>query len=291
MAKNTSGYRPRDYWESLLGADAGLTGVSDPRHSEVGMQGSYDVVRDNGVELLQAGGVGSLRGSRVLDIGSGSGFWLDTWASLGAEDLTGVELTDVASARLRASHPAVAVVRADVSDPELTIEGDFDFVSAMSVLLHIVDDAAFRRALQNLSRLLREDGVLLVADPVLTRRRTRHPMTATSNSVARPIAEWRSALGDVGLEIMDIRPSTVLQGNPIDVKHRPVLIGLALFWDVYGRAQTALPPRMARGLVSVVARLDRRLTHSTWPAVGAKLVLVRRSAARTAAAHLPGAAS
>jgi SAM-dependent methyltransferase len=279
--KNTPRYRPQDYWESLLGEDAGLTGVSDPRHSELGMQGSYNVVRDNVVELLQARGVGSLRGSRVLDIGSGSGFWLDTWASLGAEDLTGVELTDVASDRLRASHPAVAVVRADVSDPELAIDGEFDFVSAMNVLLHIVDDAAFRQALQNLSRLLREDGVLLVADPVLTRRPTRHPTTAASNSVARTVAEWRSALGEVGLEIVEIRPSTVLQGNPIDVKHRPVLVGLDVLWNVYGRAQTALPPRVARGLVTRVARLDRRLTHTSWPAVGAKLVLVRRTAVAT----------
>jgi SAM-dependent methyltransferase len=243
------------------------------------MQGSYEVVRDNVVDLLLARGVGSLHGSRVLDIGSGSGFWLDTWAALGAEDLTGVELTDVASDRLRASHPSVTVVRADVSDRELDINGDFDFVSAMNVLLHIVDDAAFRRALQNLSRLLREDGVLLVADPVLTRRSTRHPTTAASNSVARTAAEWRSALAEVGLEIVEIRPSTVLQGNPIDVKHRPVLVGLDLLWNAYGRAQTLLPPRAARGLVAGVARLDRRLTHSSWPPVGAKLVLVRRTAA------------
>jgi SAM-dependent methyltransferase len=262
--KKPSRYRPQDYWESLLGDDAGLTGVSDPRHSELGMQGSYDVVRDNVVDLLLAQGVASLRGSRVLDIGSGSGFWLDTWAALGAEGLTGVELTDVASDRLRASHPDVTVVRADVSDPELAIDGDFDFVSAMNVLLHIVDDAAFRQALQNLSRLLREEGVLLVA---------------ASNSVARTVAEWRSALAEVGLEIVEIRPSTVLQGNPIDVKHRPVLVGLDLLWNVYGRAQTALPPRAARGLVSGVASLDRRLTHSSWPPVGAKLVLVRRTPA------------
>jgi SAM-dependent methyltransferase len=277
VAKKTPRYRPQDYWESLLGEDAGLTGVSDPRHSELGMQGSYDVVRDNVVELLEARGAGSLRGRRVLDVGSGSGFWLDTWASLGAEDLTGVELTDVATDRLRARHPPVAVVRADVSDPELSIAGDFDFISAMSVLLHIVDDAAFRRALHHLSRLLREDGLLLVADPVLTRRSSRHPATAASNSVARTAAEWRSALGDVGLEIVDIRPSTVLQGNPIDVKHRPVLVGLDLLWTVYGRAQTALPPRGAHRLVAAVAGLDRRLTHSSWPAVGAKLLLVRHT--------------
>jgi SAM-dependent methyltransferase len=287
VAKKTPRYRPQDYWESLLGEDAGLTGVSDPRHSELGMQGSYDVVRENVVKLLRAHGVGSLRGSRVLDIGSGSGFWLDTWTLLGAEDLTGVELTDVASDRLRASHPAAVVVRADVSDPGLTIDGDFDLVSAMNVLLHIVDEAAFRRALLNLSHLLREDGVLLVADPVLTRRPTRHPTTAASNSVARTVTEWRSALGDVGLEIVDIRPSTVLQGNPIDVKHRPFLIGLDLLWNVYGRAQAALPRRAARRLVSGVARLDRRLTHSSWPAVGAKLVLVRR----TGAIDRPGAVS
>jgi len=47
----------------------------------------------------------------------------------------------------------------------------FDFISAMSVLLHIVDDSRWRRALRNLATVIAPDGHLVVFDPVIVSRR------------------------------------------------------------------------------------------------------------------------
>lgn len=281
-------YEPRKYWESLLDERTGLQGVADPSHAEFALQRGYQAVQENVLRLLTESGLPTLDGVDVLDIGSGSGFWLDMWTLLGARSLTGVELTTVATERLRASHPEVRVVNADISAAGLELAGPYGLISAMNVMLHVVHDEAFRRAINTMSALLRDDGVILVADPILVRRSTRHPAGAADNSVARTLAEWESALSDAGLQITHLRASTVLQGNPIDVKHRLILKALSAAWWMYGRIQAGAPPAVARLVVRAVAAADRRLTRTACPPISAKLAVVRRAGAAGAQSRRRG---
>jgi len=82
-----------------------------------------------------------------------------------------VDLTEVAVERLRMRHPQATFLQADVGEPGLSVGGVFDFFSAMSVLLHIVDDFRWRRALRNLATVIAPDGHLVVFDPVIVSRR------------------------------------------------------------------------------------------------------------------------
>lgn len=270
-------YEPGTYWEGLLSDHSGLVGVADPTHAEFALRESYRVVHRNVLRMLRPEGVSALDGTRVLDVGSGSGFWLDTWQQLGAQRPTALELTEVASERLRQSRADVDVVTGDITRPDLELPGSpYGFISAMSVLLHIVDDDAFHRALRNICRLLSDDGLFLLADPILVRRQSRHPSSPGDNSVARTFAEWQAALDAVGLRIARVQPSTVLQGNPIDVRSPQMLHALNRAWAAYGRLQSRARPRLARALVRTVSHTDAVLTRIPFPAVSAKLAVIRR---------------
>jgi SAM-dependent methyltransferase len=107
---------------------------------------------------------------RHLDIGSGTGHWLDFMRSVYlVSESVGVEITDKMSAFLDRKYsgtPGVRIIRSDVvGDGFATgqLGGSFDIVTAIGVMFHIVDDGRWAKALCNLAAVLKPAGVLLVA--------------------------------------------------------------------------------------------------------------------------------
>jgi ubiquinone/menaquinone biosynthesis C-methylase UbiE len=109
-------------------------------------------------------------GTRVLDVGCGVGRWSRLLAARGAV-VTGVDLspTMVAQAERRAAAAGVADhCRFEVQDlSNLNVGGQFDRVLGVTVLQHILDSAALRRALRAMTAHLAPGGrmILLEAAP------------------------------------------------------------------------------------------------------------------------------
>ena len=166
-----SAYDPIRYWSELLGERYDDTGVAYPALSESFNQALHRALTRETRRVLDRYGLLDRSPSRVLDVGSGSGIWIRFWTEFGARQIVGVDLTEVAVERLRMGHPQATFLPADVGEPGLSVGGMFDFISAMSVLLRIVDDSRWRRALRNLATVLAPDGHLVVFDPVIVSRR------------------------------------------------------------------------------------------------------------------------
>jgi SAM-dependent methyltransferase len=152
----------------------------------------------------------------VLDVGSGTGFYVDRWLATGAR-VTGLDLTDVAVEALARSFPGARFVRADIgSAAGIPLEsGAFDAASAMDVLFHIVDDDAYARAFVNLAAALKPGGWLLWSDNFL-----RHATERVTHQASRPLAESVRCVEAAGFEIVDRVPMFVLMNYPADTTSR-----------------------------------------------------------------------
>lgn len=153
---------------------------------------------------------------RVLDVGSGTGFYVERWRELGAESIMASDLTAAATARLRGLFPGVEVVRLDVSagaPPELI--GRFDAISAMDILFHIVEDTAYRCAFSTLAAMLRRGGLLVISEDFLHGTRSVQP-----HRVSRPLHEVEAAAREAGLEPLLRRPIFFLMNTPHDARSR-----------------------------------------------------------------------
>ena len=62
----------------------------------------------------------NLQRARVLDVGSGTGFHVLLWRELGANEVTGSDLTRVAVERLRSRFPGVRFDQVDISSKSLS---------------------------------------------------------------------------------------------------------------------------------------------------------------------------
>ncbi len=216
---------PRAYWEHRLGADYGLGGVGYIGLGEGFNRWGYRARRHVFLRTMRRL---VAPGARVLDLGSGTGFYLERWRELGVNSIVGSDITEVAARELAARHPRVEVVRFDAGDETLPWkEGSFDAISAMDVLFHIVDDERFRRALHNAGRLLRPGGVLVFSDLFVHAEPWRAPHQAI-----RTLTEIVAAVQAADLAVELRRPMLVLLNAPVDSRSR----ALRVVWATLRRA-------------------------------------------------------
>jgi 2-polyprenyl-3-methyl-5-hydroxy-6-metoxy-1,4-benzoquinol methylase len=203
------------YWEEMHRSNVGFAAVG------FGVLGTpfntwmYRVRRHVLRRAVSRAGI-PVAGASVLDIGTGTGFYVREWQQLGAGDITGVDLSDVAVERLRAEIPEATFFAADVSDPiDEALGSGYDIVSAFDVLFHIVEDTRFGQALDNLGRLTRPGGHLLLSDNFLRGKTLR-----TDHQVSRTRAEIDQGLSAAGFETVVRLPMFVLLNTPVDSQSR-----------------------------------------------------------------------
>lgn len=206
-------FSPREYWEKRLSEKWGLHGVGHLSYGRPYNEWLYRIRKRVFLRKLKELPV-DLVHAEVLDIGSGTGFWLHMWKAVGVHSVVGSDLTQVAVQNLRSENSGTEIVELDVTDEEVVsgIERQFDIISAFDVLFHIVDEKRFASAIANIARLLRPGGYFFFSDCLL-HKRSRH----AAHEVDRTLDEFTRELQTSGLEICSRVPVFVLMNTPIDL--------------------------------------------------------------------------
>jgi SAM-dependent methyltransferase len=214
----------------------------------------------------------------VLDIGCGTGIWIDFWRQRGAAQIVGVDLVDASVQRLRKRYPEFEFIREDVADPDAALPSGMDIVSAMSVLLHITSDERFERGLRNILRCVGEGGTLVLVEPAVVHNWWGPPFSLEANSRTRPLSTYTRILADAGFCIVHLRPASCLLGNVIDTRHAASFRVLERQWELLSFivGQRELVGRVA---ASVLRPLDLVATRLVSGGPSAKVMVVRRSEA------------
>ncbi len=226
-------FSPKAYWEERLTGAYDLQGVG---YASLGLpynQWLYRVrrrvFRATVRPILPAGFPG-----RVLDVGSGTGFYIEQWKSAGLKDITGSDLTETAVARLREKYPGHRFSLLDIGGGEQGFEPrSFDYISAFDVFFHIVDGARYVRAIDNVYALLKPGGWFIWSDNFLRDGRELIAQHQVSRSLDRTTAVLREA----GFAIVARKPMFWLMNAPIDSKSPP----LQRWWRILERLLRAHP--------------------------------------------------
>ena len=220
-AESQASFDAAGYWEDMHRSNVGFAAVG---FGVLGTKFNTWMYRVRRRVLRRAVRRASIqvRGASVLDVGTGTGFYVREWQRLGAADITGIDVSGAAVSRLRGGFPEARFIEADVSDPiPDALAGEFDIVSAFDVLFHIVDDERFGWAIENLSRFTRRGGHLLLSENFLRASTLRH-----RHQVSRAQNEIDHALTAAGFETVLRLPMFVLLNTPVDSESR----AHQLFW-------------------------------------------------------------
>jgi len=210
-----SSFDTRAYWERRLADDWTLRGVGFRRMGSRFNEWAYRRRGERFVALVEEF-VPERSELRVLDVGSGTGFYLDAWTRLGAKDVTGLDLTDAAVDKLRAKFPDLDIHRGDISEGLGDLgPGSFDVVTAMDVMFHIVDLRRFAAALRNVGALLRPGGLFIWSDLFL-----HGPEIIQEHIAIRSLYRIEAMLGNAGFDICGRRPMFFYMNEPRDMSNR-----------------------------------------------------------------------
>jgi SAM-dependent methyltransferase len=262
------------YWDEIYAAGYDESAVGYPTLARSLNRARYDVERRNVVRALRAAGVPPPR--RVLDVGSGTGIWIDFWKQRGAAEIVGVDLTETAVDRLRARWPQHRFARCDIGEADASLPQEMDVVSAMSVLLHITDEDRFEQALRNLMASVAAGGSLVLVEPVVVHRWWGQPFGPQSNSVARRLATYERILREGGFRIVHLRPASCLLINVIDTRHEIPFRLWERYWEWLGRlvGRREWVGALAGG---ILRPLDLALTRVLRHGPSAKVLVARRA--------------
>jgi SAM-dependent methyltransferase len=211
-------YDPGRYWNERLSKDFSLAGAG---HSGVGLsfnRWAYRVRRHVLIRTLRDAGI-EPRGTRILELGFGTGFYLDLWRELGVGHVTGFDITEVAVEAARA-HFGGAGWRFEAGDigaplPLDATRGTCDIATAFDVLFHLVEEKSWEGALDNLAAGLKPGGHALIFDKFQKKE------TAVSHVKRRTLARYEEALTARGFEILSVRPIFFFMNSPTDLSGFP----------------------------------------------------------------------
>lgn len=215
----------------------------------------YRLRRSHFLRLARRHGLGS-PGQRALDVGFGSGFYLGLLNELGVHDVRGVDVSPRAVQRAREAFPTFRFEVCDVSDglpPATVSEGGFDWVLAMDMLYHIVEDELFCAALGHCGRAVRRGGRLLVSDNFPSRR-----APSDAHQAYHTLAEYESVLAPLGFRPREVSPVFFLSNGQVPDG------------GIGGRIMSAYWSFVSRGLGKAI-RMSRHVGEMLGDALGCVL--------------------
>jgi SAM-dependent methyltransferase len=204
-------YENDQYWNQRLEREFSLAGVG---HTGVGLAfngWAYQVRRRVLCRTLRQQGL-NIAGARVLELGFGTGFYLNLWRELGAAHVSGFDITEIAveAARKRFGAAGWNFARADVGAP-LPLNGKagtFDLATAFDVLFHLVEDQNWNGALDNLASALKPGGHALIFD------KYQSVENSLSHVRRRTLKTYCDALAARKLEVLAIHPIFFFMNSP-----------------------------------------------------------------------------
>ncbi|AIC15113.1 class I SAM-dependent DNA methyltransferase [Nitrososphaera viennensis] len=215
----------RGYWEERLAKNFDLSGVG---FSTLGKKYNEWMYRIRRHVLLKTLGkldyhhFGDNNTTKILDIGVGTGFYIDFWkkwcqgkAAVAAVD--GVDITNVAVERMKKKYHDSQFYVADIGENnvlEMFGKKRYDVISAFDVLFHITNDEKYRRAIQNIYALLEPAGIFVLSENFV------HSNLRANFQVNRSKGHIERLLSDTGFQIIERTPMFVLMNAPVNSDSR-----------------------------------------------------------------------
>lgn len=200
MENDGQPFSPGEYWEKRLSDRFDLTGVGFRRKSVAFNKWVYRV-RTELLDAVVRENDWPIDNKSVLDVGCGTGYFIDYWIARQARPITGIDIAKISIENLRREYPNVNLVLADLSDSNLDLDEKYDYVTIFDVLFHIVDDEKFENVPANLSRFCKPGCKVFITDLF-----GKNTFAGVKHCRNRSLALYKAAFEKRGFRLLGMRP-------------------------------------------------------------------------------------
>lgn len=227
-------FNPKQYWDERLDTIKGLEGVGFKKLGQPFNKWAYKVRKHVFLKQVKKLPL-DFKKINVLDIGSGTGFYIQVWKELGAQKITGVDITPTAVKNLKTTFPNQHFFLSDIGDKNFNENKEYetyDLISAMDVLFHIVDDKRFEDSVANISSITKPGGYFVYSDFYLHGEAQRG-----ESQVSRSKEYLMNLFEKNNFELVVFKPFMYYTNKPVDTKNPLIKI----FWFFLENGLYVLP--------------------------------------------------
>lgn len=192
-------YQPKDYWEKRLTAKFSLAGTGHIGFSENYNRYMYKLKRrvlDNAILDYAI----EVQDRKVLDIGCGTGFFVDYYLQKKAHVIVGIDITDISVNFLRERFPSHRFYTVDIGMDAPPVEEGFDIINAFDILYHITNDDEFDKAIININNCGKQGTWVFITDSLI-------PKIGTAIHVKyRKLEDYEKAFVLRGIDVIAVVP-------------------------------------------------------------------------------------
>lgn len=150
--------------------------------------------------------------SDVLDIGSGSGHWIDFYQSLHAREIVGLDVSRASVDHLKKKYAAqdnIRILHGKAVSLLDQLDMRFHIINAIGVMFHIVHDSEWRETIHITSQLLKKQGVLIVGSHfgLFNSLNVQISRKGEINKRLRSRRQWKRTLIQAGFSDVRIYPN------------------------------------------------------------------------------------
>ena len=209
-------FNPNNYWEDRLHKIKGLEGVGFKKLGSSFNKWAYKVRKHVFCKQMFNLNI-NFKESNVLDIGSGTGFYIQTWNEFNVNKITGIDIAPTVVKNLKKTFPKDHFFLSDIGDVDFNKNQQYekyDLISSMDVLFHIVDDKRFEQSIQNISSILKSGGHFIYSDFYLNGETIRG-----ESQVSRSKVYLMDVFEKNGFELVLFKPFMYYTNKPADSKN------------------------------------------------------------------------
>jgi 2-polyprenyl-3-methyl-5-hydroxy-6-metoxy-1,4-benzoquinol methylase len=275
-------FAPKQYWEERLKKHCDLEGVGCEGRSVTLNQFLYRAkTRTMNRALNKLHLALSSSNLRMLDIGTGTGFWIDYFLPKGIKSITAVDIAPAAVKFLKEKYcrlETMNFVCADAGGDEFFegIRSMFGLVIAMDVLYHIIESEKFYATIRNIARLLEPGGYLFLTDILSSSKKLMSPQQHVH---WRSLTAYKRELEKNSLDIVYLAPVYTLLQSPVDADGVFSRLLNLLYYQITCRltSKTASTPLIVqKAYLGALYSLDSIMTFSPRFAVSIKLLVAQK---------------
>jgi len=275
-------FDPRQYWEERLQRHCDLEGVGCEGRSVTLNQFLYRAkTRTMNRALSRLPLALASSNLRTLDIGAGTGFWIDYFLAKGIKSITAVDIAPAAVKSLKekyCSSETMNFVCADVGGDEFSegVRPMLGLVIAMDILYHIIDNEKFCAAIRNIARVLEPGGYLFLTDILSS---SKEAMSPQQHVHWRPLTAYKRELEKNSLDIVYLAPVYTLLQSPVDANGIFARLLNLFYYQITCRltSKTASTPVIVqKAYLGALYSLDSLMTFSPRFAVSVKLLVAQK---------------
>lgn len=201
------------YWNNRLNRNFSIEGVGYKGLGNIYNRHMYSIrleILNYLISMLYQ----NIKDMDILEFGPGTGIFTEFFYQRKSNSYSAVDISRKSINELKKKYKGYSFIKGDICNSKNYFQKRYDLIFSADVLLHLTDEEKYKTTINNISKVVKDDGYIVIFDPISlidTKSKATH-------NIIRDVKYVKKIIEDNGLKIEKMMPAFFLMNYPFDKK-------------------------------------------------------------------------